>query len=123
MSLCERRYSVSFYDEAYAVQGAGGFLIPSKVQPKEHSMGSGPDGTLHKRAQPRQPAQCPVLQPERQQVEPELEQPRQPVERQQSRGASLSVISSKPRPLLLRRGLCLRKDIFLPATEHFADIV
>lgn len=87
-------------DEAYVVHNTGGFLIPNKIQPGEYSKGSDADGILYKRAQPRQPAQRPVLQPERRQVEPELEQPRQPVERQRSRGATLNVISSRHRPLL-----------------------
>lgn len=63
-------------------------------------MGSDTEDTLHKTAQSRQPAQRLVLQLERQQVVPELEQPRQSVERQQSRSASLNVISSMLKPLL-----------------------
>ena len=73
------------------VQNIGGFLIPNKIQLKEYSKSRDRDDILYKRTQPRQPAQRPVLQPERRQVEPELEQPRQQVGRQRSRGVPLNV--------------------------------
>ena len=57
-------------------------------------MGSDSDGILHKRAQPRQPAERLVLQLERPRVVPELELARQPLERQLPRRASPNVISS-----------------------------
>lgn len=85
-------------------------------------MGSDKDGVLHKRAQPRQPAQRSVLLLERRQVEPELEQPRQPVERQRSRRASLSV-RSFCNPFFFGRDLRLRINIFLPAAEHFTNAI
>lgn len=96
-----------FYDEAYVVQNIGGFLIPNKIQPREYSKGSEKDDILHKRAQPRQPAQRLVLQLERQQVVPELEQPRQRLERQLSRRSTLNVSSFYQTPSLFVEGVCV----------------